>query len=84
MRFDAIVLLSAPAEVLLSRIESRTTNPCGKTAQQRELILLHLAEVEPLLRRECTHEVDARQPLAAVVEHLMQVGKSDVPGVALG
>ena len=31
-RFDAFVLLSAPANILLSRIETRTTNPYGKTA----------------------------------------------------
>ena len=30
-RFDAVVLLSAPAEVLLQRIESRTTNDYGKS-----------------------------------------------------
>ena len=29
-RFDAVVLLSAPAEVLLRRIETRTTNDYGK------------------------------------------------------
>ena len=28
--FDAVVLLSAPAEVLLTRIEARTTNAYGK------------------------------------------------------
>ena len=69
-RFDAIVLLSAPAGVLLSRIEKRTTNPYGKSRDQRELILRHLAEVEPLLRRTCTHEIDAAQPLASVVGQL--------------
>lgn len=74
-RFDAIVLLAAPAEVLLSRIESRTTNAYGKTPEQRELVLRHLAEVEPLLRRTCTHEIDASQPLAAVVEQLIELGK---------
>ncbi len=58
-RFDAVVLLSAPANVLLSRIETRTTNPYGKTAVQREVVVRELAEVEPLLRRTCTHEIDA-------------------------
>ena len=38
-RFEAVVLLSAPANVLLSRIEARTTNPYGKTAAQREIVL---------------------------------------------
>lgn len=74
-RFDAVVLLSAPAEVLLARIEKRTTNSFGKSPGQRELILRDLAEVEPLLRRTCTHEIDARQPLASVVDELAQLGR---------
>ncbi len=73
-RFDAVVLLSAPAEVLLSRIESRTTNPYGKTAEEREFILTHLDWVEPLLRAGCTHEIDAAQPLDDVVAKLIEIG----------
>lgn len=73
--FDAVVLLSAPAEVLLSRIESRTTNPYGKTPEQRELILRDLAEVEPLLRKTCTHEIDGTRPLGVVVEELTKLGR---------
>jgi dephospho-CoA kinase len=73
--FDAVVLLSAPAEVLLARIEDRTTNPYGKTAEQRELILRDLAEVEPLLRRTCTHEIDATLPLTTVVDQLAELGR---------
>src|SRR3954470_22739641 len=34
-RFDAVVLLAAPADVLLGRVESRTANDYGKTAEQR-------------------------------------------------
>jgi dephospho-CoA kinase len=74
-RFDAVVLLSAPPEVLLTRIENRTTNPFGKTPEQREVILRDLAEVEPLLRRTCTHEIDATQPLTAIVEQLAELGR---------
>jgi hypothetical protein len=66
-RFDAVVLLSAPAEVLLGRVASRETNDYGKRGEERELILHHLAEVEPLLRATCTHEIDATQPLELVV-----------------
>lgn len=73
-QFDAVVLLSAPAEVLLGRIERRTTNPYGKSAEQRELILGHLAEVEPLLRATCTHEIDAARPIDDVVEQLVAIG----------
>ncbi len=77
-RFDAVVLLRAPAEVLLSRIDSRTTNRYGKSPEQRELVLRHLAEVEPQLRRTCTHEIDATRPLASVVEELAELSR-DLP-----
>jgi shikimate kinase len=74
-RFDAVVLLSAPLEVLLARIEHRTTNPFGKTPEERESILRDLAEVEPLLRRTCTHEIDATQPLTTIVDQLAELGR---------
>ena len=73
-RFDAVVLLSAPAAVLLNRLETRTTNDYGKSAEERELIRGHLAEVEPLLRATCTHEVDATQPIERVVAELVAIG----------
>jgi dephospho-CoA kinase len=74
-RFDAVVLLSAPVDVLLDRISSRTTNDYGKSLEERELILTHLREVEPLLRATCTHEIDATQPLSEVVEQLVRIGR---------
>jgi len=74
-RFDAVVLLSAPPEVLLRRIVTRTTNDYGKAPEDRALILQHIAEVEPLLRATCTHEVDATQPVAVVVEQLAEIGR---------
>jgi shikimate kinase len=73
--FDAVVLLSAPTDVLLSRIETRTTNPFGKTPAQREAVLRDLAEIEPRLRRTCTHEIDAAQPLENVVALLAELGR---------
>ena len=74
-RFDAVVLLSAPVEVLLRRIEGRTTNQYGKGAEERALILSHVSEVEPLLRATCTHEIDATLPLADVVAQLVEIGR---------
>ena len=76
--FDAVVLLSAPVDVLLGRIEDRTTNDYGKTAHERALILKHLAEVEPLLRATCTHEIDASRPLDEVVSELVRIGSGSV------
>jgi dephospho-CoA kinase len=78
-RFDAVVLLSAPADVLLDRIAARTTNDYGKKPEERELVLSHLAEVEPRLRATCTHEVDASQPLDAVVAELVRIAGASSP-----
>jgi shikimate kinase len=77
-QFDAVVLLSAPADVLLRRIATRTTNDYGKSSQDRDVILRHLVEVEPLLRATCTHEIDATQPLDAVVRELVAIGEGRV------
>jgi hypothetical protein len=76
-RFDAVVLLSAPAEVIIDRIESRTSNDWGKKPAERELILHQLATVEPLLRAGRTHELDAAQPLAEVVAALIAIPPGD-------
>lgn len=72
-RFDAVVLLSAPADVILERVARRTTNDYGKSAVERAMILDDLANVEPLLRAGCTHELDASRPLDEVVADLIAI-----------
>jgi dephospho-CoA kinase len=74
-RFDAVVLLSAPVDVLLRRLDARTTNDYGKTAEERALILSQVAEIEPLLRATCTYEIDATQPLDEVVAQLVEIAR---------
>lgn len=69
-RFDAVALLSAPAAVLLERIAARTSNPYGKSPQERARVLEHLDTVEPLLRATATAELDATQPLTVVADRL--------------
>ncbi|HEX3814368.1 MAG TPA: AAA family ATPase [Mycobacteriales bacterium] len=68
--FDHVALFSAPADVMLARIASRTDNPYGKTPVERALILHHLAAVEPLLRNHATIEIDASRPIDEVVRQL--------------
>jgi RimJ/RimL family protein N-acetyltransferase len=72
-RFDAVVLLSAPADVILDRIAHRTTNSYGKTPVERAMILDDLARIEPLLRESCTDELDASRPLDQVVADLIAI-----------
>jgi dephospho-CoA kinase len=72
-RFDAVVLLSAPADVMLERVARRTTNSYGKTELERAEILADLAEVERILRQACTHELDANRPIEEVVADLIAI-----------
>jgi shikimate kinase len=71
--FDAVVLLTAPVAVLLERIEGRGDNPYGKSADERALVLHHVATVEPLLRRTATHVLDTDAPLSEVVASLEEI-----------
>ncbi|HXZ99645.1 MAG TPA: AAA family ATPase [Candidatus Binatia bacterium] len=69
-RFDAVVLLTAPASVLLERVAGRETNQFGKRDAERSRILDDLTRIEPLLRASATAEIDTRAPLGEVVDAL--------------
>lgn len=76
-RLQHVVLLSAPLEVLLQRVGSRTNNPYGASANDRYAIERHVNEVEPLLRAGATAELDGVRPvtfLADSVETLLGFG----------
>ena len=73
-RFEHVVLLSVPLDVLIERVRSRTNNPYGKTSEQQAEIARYLDTVEPLLRRRATLELDgqrATSELADVIEQLV-------------
>jgi shikimate kinase len=73
-RFDHVVLLSAPLDILIERVSSRTTNPYGQTADEQAEIAQYVQTVEPLLRRTATIELDSQasvNELAGAVEDLI-------------
>ncbi len=73
-RFNHVVLLSAPLDVLLYRVATRSNNPYGRKAEHQAEIERYVAEVEPLLRRGATLELDGQRPvgeLADIVEGLL-------------
>jgi broad-specificity NMP kinase len=67
-RFDHIVLLSAPPEILAERLATRTTNPYGKDPAELAETLQYQRTVEPLLRSSATHEVVTTVPVARVAD----------------
>ena len=72
-RFEHVVLLSAPVDVLVERVSRRSDNPYGSSAAEQDEIRRYTAEVEPLLRQTAHDELDGRRPvddLADAVESL--------------
>ena len=61
-RFDAVVLLSAPVDVILDRVADRA-NPFGSTAEDRTKIANDLATFEPLLRAGADREIVTTAPV---------------------
>jgi len=69
-RFAAVVLLSAPVDVLRARLATRATNDFGKTPEELDRILRDVAEVEPLLRATSTCELDATAPVTDLADRI--------------
>jgi adenylate kinase family enzyme len=72
LRFDHIVLLSAPAEVVAERLATRTTNHYGKDPAELAETLEYLQTVEPLLRAVATLEVVTTEPVARVADIVLE------------
>lgn len=67
-RLQHVELLSAPLEVLLQRVTSRTNNPYGAATKDRSAIRHHVEEVEPLLHAGAITELDSRRPVTALAD----------------
>jgi dephospho-CoA kinase len=72
-QFDHILLLSAPPEVLVERLATRTSNSYGKTPGELGRVLRDIEMVEPLLRSVADHEIQTTMPLNDVVKAILRV-----------
>lgn len=71
-RFEHVIYLRVPLEVLLDRVRTRTNNPYGKTAAHQADITTLVAEVEPLIRRTATLELDGLLPVKMLADRVEQ------------
>jgi shikimate kinase len=70
--FDHIVLLSAPPEILIERLTTRTTNPYGKDPAELAAVLGYQQTVEPLLRAAATLEVVTTIPITQIADIVLR------------
>jgi shikimate kinase len=72
-QFDHIILLTAPTQVIVERLTTRTNNPYGSRPQDIARTLDLLPTVEPLLRRGAGHEIDTSVSLDEVVTEVLRL-----------
>jgi len=69
-RFSAVILLSAPVEVLIERVSTRTTNPYGTSEADQTEIRRLVRDVEPRLRSGATLVLDGRRSVAELADEI--------------
>ena len=72
-QFDHVVLLSAPADIIVERLQTRTTNAYGKQADEVARVLALQQTIEPLLRRVATSEIDTRPSVDEVIATILRL-----------
>jgi dephospho-CoA kinase len=70
-RFDQIVLLTAPTEVMVERIRARTDNPFGQTDGEMAKVLADKETFEPMLLRAADVVIATDRPLEVVVDAIL-------------
>ena len=75
-QFDHIILLSAPAKVIVERLAARTNNPYGKRPEEVAKVRDEIQTIEPLLRRGAGHEIDTSVLLDEVVGRVLEIAQA--------
>ena len=69
---DVIVLLSAPLDTIMARLESRSPEAYGSTSDERRKIARLIGTVEPALRASAHHEIDTSGPIDETVDKILK------------
>jgi len=78
-QFDHVILLSAPPELIVERLATRTNNSYGKRPEEVARVLSYKESVEPRLRRTASLEIDTRASLDEVVEKVLALVRPVTP-----
>ena len=74
-KFDFIILLSTPEEVLIERLQKRTNNPYGKKLEEFDKIIHDLRTIEPLLRKGSNYEFKTDKPIEEIIQNILSLVK---------
>jgi shikimate kinase len=76
-QFDHVILLSAPAQVIVDRLTNRTNNQYGKQPEEMERVLAQIETVEPLLREASGHEINTSAAIKEVIVRVLQITQAN-------
>jgi shikimate kinase len=80
-RFEHIVLLSAPVDVLIERLSARDNNPYGKSSEDQAEVRRYVAHVQPVLRMGATLELDGRRSVSELAHEIERLAPNSArPG----
>ena len=71
-RFDLVILLSTPVDLMIERIVSRTSNQFGQSPNELSQILSDLEQVEPILRAGAGAEIRTDRPLEDIINEVIE------------
>jgi shikimate kinase len=70
---DRIILLSAPIDTIMARLEKRSADGYGHTPEERARIAALITTIEPLLREAAHHEINTSEPVANAVDRILRL-----------
>jgi len=80
-RFERVVLLTAPPDVIVRRLAARPAGSYGSRAEQAERVLGQRGTVEALLRRIAHHELDTSRAVDATLAALLALVERPPPAI---
>lgn len=70
---ELTVLLSAPMDVIMKRLEARSPDGYGNTHEERQKVRELVSTIEPLLRSCADHEVDTTKAVNVTVDEILGI-----------
>jgi broad-specificity NMP kinase len=68
---DLVILLSAPLETIMSRLEARPSDGYGHSAEDRGKVAHLISTVEPLLRRMANYEIKTLRSVEEAADEIL-------------
>jgi shikimate kinase len=74
---DLVILLSAPLQTIMNRLECRSSGSYGHSAEERTKIAHLIGTVEPLLRRSADYEFQTSRSVRETADEVVRLTLSD-------